>query len=242
MRWAILSDIHANLEAFEAVLDDLKKEEPIEKVFLGDIVGYGANPNECIDLLQSRIDKCVKGNHDAGAIGLTDINDFNENAKSAILWTSNKVLPQHKTYLSSLPLLGTQDDFTFCHATPYEPDMWNYIISFKEAYKSFQAFHTPFCFVGHSHNPAILERDSRGRINQILSQDLILNPSFRYIINVGSIGQPRDRNPQAAYGIYNSRTKAFKLKRVPYPIDKASEKIEAAGLPRSLANRLHYGQ
>lgn len=242
MKWAILSDIHGNLEAFEAVLEDLEKEEPIGKVCLGDIVGYGANPNECIDLLRGKAEFCVQGNHDAGAVGLTDVEDFNLNAKEAILWTSKKVHPEHRAYLMSLPLIGSREDFTFCHATPFEPDMWNYIFSYQEAVKSFQAFGTPFCFVGHSHSPLILERDGKGKVTQILSTDLILDPSRKYIINVGSIGQPRDRNPKAAYGIYDSETKAFHLRRVPYLIDTASQKIAAAGLPQSLAIRLYLGE
>lgn len=242
MRWAILSDIHANLEAFEAVLEDLEKEEPIGKVFLGDIVGYGANPNECLDLLRNKADLCVKGNHDAGAIGLTDLNDFNDDAKTAISWTSKMVQKEHKAFLMSLPIIGRKEDFTFCHATPHEPEMWYYILNFRDAIKSFHSFKTPLCFVGHSHTPSIIERNETGEATQILSMDFTLNPSSQYIINVGSIGQPRDRNPKAAYGIYDSETKAFKLKRVPYLIDTASDKIKSAGLPPSLAIRLYFGE
>lgn len=242
MRWTILSDVHANLEAFEAVLEDLEKEEPIKKVFLGDIVGYGANPNECLDLLRNKADLCVQGNHDAGAIGLTDLNDFNKDAKTAILWTSKMIQPEHKAFLESLPIIGAKEDFTFCHATPYKPETWYYIINFRDAIKSFHSFKTPFCFVGHSHAPSIIERNEEGKVTQIMSMDFTLNSSSQYIINVGSIGQPRDRNPQAAYGIYDSETKAFKLKRVPYLIDRASEKIQNAGLPKSLAVRLYFGE
>lgn len=242
MKWAILSDVHGNLEAFEAVLRDLQKEESISKAFLGDVVGYGANPNECLDLLRDQATLCIAGNHDAGCVGLACIEDFNLDAQNALVWTSHRIRPEHRSFLISLPIIGREGDFTFCHATPYEPEKWHYIITYQDAIRSFQAFDTPICFVGHSHCPLILSMDRTGQINSLPVNDLRLDPRCRYIINVGSIGQPRDGDPRAAYGIYDSEEQVFRLKRVPYDIEGASRKIEAAMLPRSLAIRLYYGR
>jgi diadenosine tetraphosphatase ApaH/serine/threonine PP2A family protein phosphatase len=242
MKWAILSDVHGNLEALEAVLKDLKKEEPISKAILGDIVGYGANPSECLDIVRELVSLCVAGNHDAGSVGLANIEDFNFDAQNALIWTSKNIRSDQRSYLLSLPLIEKTEDFTLCHATPYEPERWHYIITYQEAIRSFKAFDTNICFVGHSHCPLILSMSENGDIESLPFSEIKLDPKCRYIINVGSIGQPRDGDPRAAYGIYDDREKVFIVKRIPYDIERASRKIEAAMLPRSLAIRLYYGR
>ncbi len=241
MKYAILSDVHSNLEAFQAVLTDLSQEKVDQTFFLGDIVGYGADPNQCIELLQGLTKFAVAGNHDWAAVELTEASSFNPVAKAAIEWTSRKVTVEHQKCLKKLPLTQNHHNFTLVHATPDEPEAWNYIFSLKEAQVSFQHHDQQICFLGHSHRPVVFKQDEE-RIPSILpNTTFTLKDSQRYIINVGSVGQPRDGDPRAAYGIYNLDDSCFTLKRIPYNIECAQEKIIAAGLPHFLAQRLASG-
>ena len=232
MRVAIISDIHANLPAFEAVL--LKADTlDISTIWcLGDIVGYGPYPNECVELVRARCSLVVSGNHDSGVVGGTPIDDFNEYGLQAILWTRKNLLPEHLEYLRTLPLVAVHDSCTLVHASPLDPPEWHYLHTMRAVLRNFQAFVTTQCFVGHTHVPLVVGED--GSIDDFTS-------SGRHIINVGSVGQPRDGNPASAFGIYDTDAMRYQLVRVPYAVDDVAKAIEHAGLPGHLARRLYHG-
>ena len=242
MRYALLSDIHSNLEAFQAVAEDLAQEKVDDVFFLGDIVGYGADPGRCIQLLQELTTHSIAGNHDWAAVGLTETDYFNPVAKTAIEWTAGKITSRQQTFLAQLPLTKNYPPVTLVHATPHHPEAWDYLLSCKEASHSFNTGDHQICFIGHSHSPITFVEDKEGTISLLPDTTFTLKDAHRYIINVGSVGQPRDGNPHAAYGIYHADDARFTLKRIPYAIERAQEKITEAGLPPFLASRLAEGQ
>ena len=243
MRLAIISDIHANLEALEAVLEDIDKSNIDDIICLGDIVGYGANPNECAQIIAKRCKIILLGNHDAAATNLLTTQHFNIHARIAIDWTAETLTHTNKTFLSALPVMKTNDLMTFVHATPYEPNMWYYITSLEEAAFNFQFFDTRFCVVGHTHIPMIiaLENDEIyvQQEKQISYKD---KDDLRLLINIGSVGQPRDRNPNCSYGILDTDEKIFSLQRVPYDFAKTQAKMKRIRMPDFLVNRLAEGR
>jgi diadenosine tetraphosphatase ApaH/serine/threonine PP2A family protein phosphatase len=241
MKWAILSDVHGNLEAFQAVLKDLDTEKPEKIAFLGDAVGYGADPNECLAILRDLTDWVVAGNHDYGAVGLTDIEVFNPPARSAILWTRERLSEENQAYLRRMLLHRQNGDANFFHATPNQPEEWYYLFTFPEAEEAFQSLSGDLAFVGHSHRPLILAKEGTLGVEACPPEDAVLKTRVRYIINVGSVGQPRDGRPEAAYGIYDDAEKRYLLKRVPYDVATTQKKIIHAGLPPFLAQRLSQG-
>ncbi len=241
MKWALLSDVHSNLEAFQAVLDDLRASGAERIVFMGDAVGYGADPNPCVEILQHSADIAVAGNHDFGAVGLTDISYFNSAARTAILWTGRKLSAAARAFLRKLPMSRRSDGMIFVHASPFIPGEWNYIFTFPDAEAAFRAMEGDIAFVGHSHRPEILTQAPDGKVSMLREDEVKFEEGVRYIINVGSVGQPRDRNPDAAYGLYDDALKTYALKRVPYDVQTAKKKIIRAGLPAALAHRLSEG-
>jgi predicted phosphodiesterase len=244
MRFAFISDIHANLEALEAVLNDIKGQNIDEVICLGDIVGYGANPNECIELVKSHCPETLLGNHDAAAVELLSTQHFNIHAKIAIEWTEQNLKKENRNYLSALPLKTNKDFLTLVHATPYEPNMWYYITSLEEAAFNFQFFDTQICLVGHTHIPIIIILDNDKEL--YVHQDSYVNmgklEGARFLINVGSVGQPRDRNPKSCYGILDTSEKEFFYRRVSYNIDKAQSKMKKIKMPDFLITRLEEGR
>ena len=175
------------------------------------------------------------------AVGLTEPSHFNPLAKAAIEWTSRKIAVKHQEFLKKLPLVQNYHHFTLVHATPDKPEVWNYIFSLKEALVSFQHHDQQICFLGHSHIPIVFKQDEEGIPSILPDTTFTLKDSQRYIINVGSVGQPRDGDPRAAYGIYNLDDSCFTMKRIPYNIECTQKKIIAAGLPPFLAQRLASG-
>jgi len=243
LRYAILSDIHGNLEAFQAVLKDTAAQGVQKIIFLGDIVGYGGNPRECIDLLQEKTEAIVAGNHDWGVAGKTNTTHFNSIARTAISWTVSQLSSEHKEFLAHLPLQREEGSFTYTHATPINPKKWNYIFSRKEALRNIQALKHELCFVGHSHIPIIFALTRFGKLLFTTKfSEFTLEEETRFLINVGSVGQPRDANPQAAYGILDTEKREFSLRRVKYDIAIAQRKIISAGLPPVLADRIGMGR
>ena len=242
MKYAIISDIHGNLEAFEAVFDAIEAERPDEIVCLGDIVGYGANPKECLDLANQKISASVAGNHDWGVAGRTSFTNFNRVAQTAIEWTAAQLTADHLRILADLPLTFDKEFFIGTHATPANPQDWNYIFTALDAKKHFQTFEKPVCLVGHSHIPTLFRLNKSGTVSYTTSvKDVLLSENNQYLINVGSVGQPRDNDPRAAYGILDTDRRSFTLKRIPYDITRAQNKILAVGLPPVLAERLGMG-
>jgi diadenosine tetraphosphatase ApaH/serine/threonine PP2A family protein phosphatase len=186
-------------------------------------------------------DCIIAGNHDFAAVGKTDITGFNEYAQSAVIWTGKQLTNENAQFLSSLPLAGTMDDFFYVHAAPHHPEQWDYILTMSAARESFDHFSQRICFVGHSHGPLILAQTKTGNITTVHEHIMTVQKDFRYIINIGSVGQPRDGDPRAAYGMYDSETKQYRLIRVAYDITTAQNKIIDAGLPSFLAARLAGG-
>lgn len=242
MKYALLSDIHSNLEAFQAVAQDLEREKVDDVYFLGDIVGYGADPGRCIELLQEMSTHIIAGNHDWAAVGLTGTDYFNPVAKTAIAWTAGRISSRQQTFLTDLPLIKRYPPLTLVHATPHLPEAWDYLLSCEDAADSFTCDDQQICFIGHSHTPVTFVQDREGTITRLPDSTFTLQDDRRYIINVGSVGQPRDGNPHAAYGVYDTTDGRFTIKRVPYPVGLAQEKIIAAGLPTFLASRLAEGR
>ena len=242
MRYALLSDIHSNLEAFQAVVKDLERETVDQVCFLGDIIGYGADPDQCIDMLQGLGSCVVAGNHDWAAVELTDTSYFNSAAKTAIEWTAKQLSPHHRKFLKKLPLTHSFSRIQLVHATPSNPETWGYIFSLQEAIDGFNYCEQHICFVGHSHSPVNFAENKEGKVSQLPDSSFLLKDESRYIINVGSVGQPRDGDPRAAYGIYDSGDARYVLKRVVYTIEDTQKKIIEAGLPPSLASRLSKGR
>jgi predicted phosphodiesterase len=240
MRYAILSDIHSNLEALEAVIDDLAGQEVETVLCLGDVVGYGADPNECARRIRGLVSHIVAGNHDLAAVGQTDVSYFNPHAKRAIAWTAQKLEPDSIRYLSELPYTVRIENVLLVHATPSEPAAWNYLLSLPAARAEFEAFTESICFIGHSHQPLFFSTNGHSRI--LKTDRLECSGTERYIINVGSVGQPRDGDPRSCYAIFDSQTGTVELRRVVYDTRVAQKKILQAGLPPVLAVRLARGE
>ncbi|MDD5673910.1 MAG: metallophosphoesterase family protein [Chitinivibrionales bacterium] len=244
MRWAFISDIHANSEALEAVVKDIDTQGIDQIACLGDVVGYGANPNECIDLVEKRCPIVILGNHDAAAIGQLSTQHFNIHAKIAIEWTAGALTEHARTFLGGLQLKSVQPPATLVHATPYEPNMWYYITSLEEAAFNFQFFDTQLCFVGHTHIPIIivLEDNHEIYVHQDTTLEFSSMSKARFLINLGSVGQPRDHNPAACYGIYDADKCTFTYRRVHYDVGQTQAKMRKIKMPDFLINRLEEGK
>lgn len=242
MKTVFISDVHGNLEALDAVLDAIKGERTDRIVFLGDAVGYGANPNECIEKIESISIVAIAGNHDRVAAGMESENSFNEFAQTAIRWTRRILTPSSLRFLQGLQLQAVYDDFLLVHATPECPGAWDYIMYEDEACLNFSCFPHRICFCGHSHYPVIFVQRKPGDVVIERSVHIKVHPEYRYIINCGSVGQPRDGNPFACYGVYDNDIETYRIERIPYDIATAQQKILNAGLPGILARRLAAGR
>jgi len=241
MRVLVMSDVHANLVALEAVLDDAGDLDIIWS--LGDIVGYGPQPNECIELLLTRDHVAIAGNHDWGALGKIDLSAFNVDARRASLWTREQLNPRSWSYLDTMPTVLVEDDWTLAHGSPRDP-IWEYLIYCSVAAKSFEHFDTDICFVGHTHLPVIFVGADQDRDCTVV-QPLVGTPvtlgDRRYIINPGSVGQPRDGDPRAAYLILDTVARTVEQRRVAYDVRLTQERMRAQGLPERSTARLQFG-
>ncbi len=243
MRYAIIADIHANLAAFTAVLEDIERREGVDEVWcLGDVVGYGPDPHQCIELLLQYNHVCVAGNHDLAAIGKIGTSEFNPDAAVACRWTTQQLSPEDVVYLESLPLVIQKEDFTLVHGSPREP-IWEYLISIGNAKQNFAYLRSQFCLVGHSHVPLVFrlsETDACSSSQFLTNIGLALGKS-RLIINPGGVGQPRDSDPRASYAIYDSTARLVRLYRVPYDVAATQARMVECNLPMRLVARLRYG-
>ena len=243
MRYCILGDVHGNLEALEAVLADAEKQGVDRYVCVGDIVGYGANPRECVERVNGLTTQIVAGNHDCAVVGRTDVEYFNMFAREAVLWTQAQLSPEEKGFLRGLPLMLEVDGLTIVHATVHQPEQFGYIESALAARLSFDALSNDLAFVGHSHVPVAFFYEQRGEeIWYSQDNDVPLGDFSKTIVNVGSVGQPRDENPLAAYGLYDTEQRRVTIRRVEYDVEAAKQKILDAGLPEVLAVRLLVGR
>jgi diadenosine tetraphosphatase ApaH/serine/threonine PP2A family protein phosphatase len=240
VRYAILSDIHGNLEALRAVLDDCA-DRADAVLCLGDVVGYGADPLACVELVAERAQAIVGGNHEYAVAGRLGLEWFNRYARAAAEWTRERLDDDHRAYLRALPLVSEIDDATLVHASPAQPEEWDYLVSAEDGFAAFPHFATRWCFVGHSHLPGAWSLGSSGPEHDPGGLTVQAERGRRYIVNVGSVGQPRDRDPRAAYVVWDVEAGRAELRRVVYDVDAARRKIVAAGLPRFLADRLAAG-
>jgi len=238
---AVISDIHGNLEALEAVLEDAKRERVDAVICLGDVVGYGADPNACMERVSAESRATVLGNHDAAARDLRQAESFNEVAREAIRWTQEQLTDVNLGRLRSLPYEHVEANARFVHASPDDPPAWHYILTEQEAWNAFGACEESVCFVGHSHVPLRVVLNG-GRLQLVESPVLEMNGDMRALVNVGSVGQPRDGDWRAAYALYEPETGRVVARRVEYDLRTASSKILRAGLPEILARRLSQGQ
>ena len=247
MRCLVISDIHSNLPALEAVLDDAKARALNFDIVwcLGDVVGYGPEPNECIDLLRTLPHVCLAGNHDWAVVGKLDLRTFHESAAFVVEWTREHLTGPNMNYLRARPEMLPHDDYLLVHASPREP-IWEYITDIHVADENFDSTTAPFCLVGHTHVPVVFVKDGRtGNVHVTLpSADVpvSLKRDSRYIINPGSVGQPRDGDPRASYGLLDTVTGTWMPHRVEYPIKTIQAKMKAFNFPARLIERLDYGR
>ncbi len=242
MRLAFLSDVHSNLEALQAVIADIEKRQVAKVFFLGDAVGYGVNPNECVKLIRSTCEVRLLGNHDYVAMGLEDPEYFNHSARESIAWTQNKLNKKTIKILADFDMDSVFLDYYMVHATPLDPMEWNYILNVSDTVEQFEGFSQTFCLIGHSHLPAIYRRQPDGKITLIEEPKYTAEDNCRYIINVGSVGQPRDGNPAACYLVVETADNSFEYCRVGYDIEAVQKKMARAQLPEMLINRLADGR
>jgi len=235
-----MGDVHSNLEALTAVLEDARSQGVTNYVCVGDIVGYNADPDACLETL--RVLNCimVRGNHDHYASNDERLEDFQPLAASVVDWTRRHLTADQIEHLRTLPLVQKVNGFTIVHSTLDMPDKWGYVFDTLDADSHFNYQTTAVCFYGHTHLPVVFEKQHR--VTRSLYTKLKLVVGKRYFFNVGSVGQPRDGDPRAAYAIYDAAAREVELRRVPYDIPKTQEKVRKAGLPERLALRLEFGK
>jgi len=238
VKLAVISDIHSNFAALRTCFEYINKIKPDKIVCLGDIVGYGPRPNECIELVREHCQICLMGNHDHAVLGLTDTYYFNQYAREAINWTRRTLTIRNKAYLEGLPFSHHENEILLVHSTPDHPEDWHYILSEYEANQHLNIISQKICFVGHSHIPVVYGTDSPSRYEEEIKLNL---KKERFIVNVGSIGQPRDGDPRLCFALFDSETSMLKYVRLEYPISETYDEILENQLPPFLAMRLSAG-
>jgi predicted phosphodiesterase len=242
MRYAILSDAHGNLEALQVVLDYLGGQTIDQFVFLGDAVGYGANPNEVCDRLRPLADVAVLGNHDAAVCGRMEYSDYYDAARQALDWCTSELSEENLAWLNQLPFKVRREYIDFCHGAPLVPESFDYLFAAEQLHEligSYDEF-APVTFIGHSHL-TISFRLERDRVTPILLPEIVCEPEAKYIVTVGSVGQPRDRDPRSSCGIFDSETRVFTFVRLDYDKETTRTKIINAGLAPVFGERLLVG-
>lgn len=242
MRYGIFSDIHSNLEAFDSVIKAYKSEAIDKYLCIGDVVGYATNPKECIEKVSKLAMITVAGNHDWAAVNLFSLDYFNEIAKEALLWARRNIDDTDRIFLESLKPTYKNKDFTLVHGTLDNPQEFNYMTDGYIAEETFRILDTNICFVGHTHHPGAFIKDKNESMHYRQDGSYDIKPDNKYIINVGSVGQPRDANPKAAYCIYDSEKREVRIKRIAYDFESSRKKIIDAGLAKFLGDRLLSGR
>ena len=240
MRIALFGDIHANLEALEAVLEDASKQSVTDYVCMGDIVGYNADPAACLERVRAMDCPTVKGNHDEDASGSHSLENMNPVAATALEWTRRQLSDEQRQWLRRLRMVRQVADFTVVHSTLDQPSHWNYVTNRFDAMSNFSYQFTQICFQGHTHVPRVYIKNDR--VREETTDSLIIEDGAKYFINVGSVGQPRDQDWRASYALYTPASQTVQWRRLPYDIETAQKKIIAAGLPERLALRLAEGR
>ncbi len=242
MRIAILSDIHSNVVALETVLALVGSVDQIWN--LGDTIGYGPRPNECMALMRSA-QVMIAGNHDLGSIGAISLKDFNSDARTANLWNGQQLAPEQRAYLETLPpFLPVDERCRVAHGSPRDP-VWEYVLYAAQARDNFALFSEQICWIGHSHVPLVFRLDAEGNCDEArlpaAGETVELKADERYIINPGSVGQPRNHDPRASYIVFDTEANTVRFNRVEYNIAKTQQQMVDAQLPLALIRRLSYG-
>ncbi len=243
MRYAVLGDIHSNLSALRAVLDAIRLEGVDQILSVGDVVGYGAAPAECIQVLRENAVVAVLGNHDAAVVGELDTIFFNQHARSAVEWTRSVISGEDMAWLTCMPLTWQDDFITLAHGSYDKPELFAYVQTPSDADSSLELLERPVCFIGHTHVPVSMLRlsDDPLRTGYTLDSELDLSDAIVAMINAGSVGQPRDDDPRTGYVLYDTDTRIVTFRRLEYDIKREVERIKDAGLPSVLAERLYLG-
>jgi len=246
MLYGIFSDIHGNLPALEAVLHSMDTRKVEKRICLGDIVGYGTSPNECAELVKQHSDICLLGNHDNVALKREAYSSFNVYAKAAIEWTFKNINDETKKYLKSRPYMANEDHFTFVHASPMSPADWHYVADLDVALEAFSYFNTPYCFIGHTHSPVIVATNIEDPYREIpvIADGPLYRPkkNEKVLVNVGSVGQPRDRDNRACWCLVDSECNWVEFVRVEYDIERTQNLMRKENMPMFLIERLSVGR
>jgi len=242
MKYGIFSDIHSNLSALEAVMASMDKAGVERRVCLGDLVGYCADADTCVQLVASKSDICLLGNHDSVALKRESATSFNQYARIAIEWTQTRLSKESVEFMKQLPYIVEEGELTFVHASPKSPADWYYIASLDEAVDAFDFFTTRACFVGHTHSPVIVAMSDDGTPVVIEDDSYTPDDGERLLINVGSVGQPRDRNPEACWCLLDSETLKVQFMRVAYDIGRTQETMRKQSFPTFLIQRIADGR
>ncbi len=240
MKYAVLSDVHANMDALEAVTESIRAAGLEVVVCLGDVVGYGPEPEVAVRAIRKLAKPVILGNHDRAAFTEGAEARFNEWAEDAIRWTREQLSEDSLSFLSALELSGVYDGTRLTHATPSNPSSWSYVMDEHDAQAAFEGFEEQLCLIGHTHEPAFFELKD-GIATEIEGDSVVMESGRRYIVNVGSVGQPRDGDPRAAYAVVDPDELAVEIVRVEYDATATARKILKAGLPLYLAERLTHG-
>ncbi len=241
MKYGLISDIHGNLEALTAVLRDIEKQKVDSVHCLGDVVGYGADPARCLKMVKKQCDTVLMGNHDYAAIGVQPYDSFNRAAQAATEWTRQVLDDKSMAIIADFEMERSLDDMYLVHASPYEPEEWHYILTENDADEAFSHLSQNIGFFGHSHIPTIIQEKSDGTTRMQAGHDVSPDRERRYLINIGSVGQPRDNDPRACYVIFDSDEYEIEFHRVEYDIENAQRKMSEARLPSNLISRLSAG-
>ncbi|MDD3803152.1 MAG: metallophosphoesterase family protein [bacterium] len=241
MNYLLISDVHSNYQALEAIFQKADSvSTDYNTICVGDIVGYGAQPNECMETILRKTGKVVLGNHDAGVIGKTDIRMFNYSAREAIIWTRENLKKENLKKLYDLPYLITEGDFAVVHSSPSNPEYWNYIDSVYEAQDEFKVTDYRITFIGHTHIPLVYSMKNEN-VRMTFDEIIKCESGCRYIVNVGSVGQPRNQDKRACALLYDSDKREMRYLKADYDVKEAQAKILEARLPKFLAERLERG-
>jgi predicted phosphodiesterase len=241
MRIALISDIHANLEALTAVLRDIEKHSVDQIASLGDVIGYGADPSACLELVRSNCETRLMGNHESAVLGLQSTERYNRAARASTDWTRESLSESDIEFISGFELERTIGDSILVHSSPYEPDCWHYVFSISDAERAFAVMKAKLGFHGHSHIPAIVVACPSGPPRSRAGHSFEPDFDNRYLVNIGSVGQPRDNDPRACYVIFDDDQPEVNYHRVDYDIESAQSKMLATSLPEVLATRLTAG-
>lgn len=242
MKFAVISDIHSNLEALTAVLKDIEKHKVDAIHCLGDVIGYGCDPKACLDMVNKNCEIKLMGNHEYLILGLISQDNCNSSAQASYQWTLKQITDYELALIEEFQMKSVYEDCLLVHSSPFKPEEWHYIVNSQQAELAFENLNEKFCFFGHSHLPMIFVENKDNLPRMKVGHDFIMDPDYRYLVNVGSVGQPRDKDPRASYVIVDTEEWEVLFKRVEYDIISAQNKMKEAAMPDLLVQRLAVGK